>query len=343
MNIDGMLTPYKLERPVLTASGVPDAFDMKAVDCPLPFWHNGSFRMTFIGFDGIGYQTGMAKSNDLLHWEKMGAMLVRGCHKDWDKVGMACTTMLMENDLYGVRKLKKYHGKYWMMYHSYPGEGYESGSAEIGLAWTDDEELMRWEFADEPVFSWRDGDAFERGGLYKSWLIEHEGKFYMFYNAKNNAEGRWLEQTGMAVSDDMFHWKRCRDINPILPVGKGAWDSTFASDPVVMYDSREKRWVMFYYGLGNLSACDGVAVSDDLYHWEKYPLPILTIGGRGTIDSTYAHKPGVIFHNGMLYHFYCACRPYKDGDPANNDGEFRCISVARSRPWTEDEKNEMEC
>ena len=102
----------------------------------------------------------------------------------------------------------------------------------------------------------------------------------MFYNAKNNAEGRWLEQTGMAVSDDMFHWKRCRDINPILPVGKGAWDSTFASDPVVMYDSREKRWVMFYYGLGNLSACDGVAVSDDLYHWEKYPLPILTIVGE---------------------------------------------------------------
>ena len=234
---------------------------------------------------------------------------------------------------YSVRGLKKIDGKYWMMYHSYPGEGYESGPAEIGLAWTADESLMHWEFSDAPVFSWRGGASFERGGLYKCWLIEHEGRFYLFYNAKDIDSSGWIEQTGGAVSDDMFHWKRLPD-NPILPVTKGAWDSRFCSDPVVKWDSRTGLWVMFYYGLGNLSACDGLAFSRDLLHWEKYPIPILTVGGAGTIDSIYAHKPGVIAADGALYHFYCACRPHREGDPADNGGEFRCISVARSQPWT---------
>lgn len=337
-DISHLITPYKYGKAVLAGSGKKGAFDYKAVDCPLPFCHNGAFYMSFIGFDGIGYQSALAKSDDLIHWEKVGVMLPRGCHADWDKVGMACTTLLMENDLYGERKLKKYNGKYWMMYHSYPGEGYEAGSAEIGLAWTEDENLMKWEFAEEPVYSWRGGAPFERGGLYKSWLVEHEGKFYMFYNAKN-VDGEdmcWKEQTGVATSDDMFHWTRYEG-NPVLPVCEGAWDSVFASDPVVMFDSKMGKWVMFYYGLGNLSACDGLAISDDLFHWEKFPAPIQTIGGPGSIDSTYAHKPGIIYHNGMLYHFYCACRPYKKGDPADNSGEFRCISVARSKPWTAEE------
>ena len=331
-DISGLITPFKYGKPVLTGSGVAGAFDSMAVDCPLPFRHNGAFYMTFIGFDGTGYQTGLARSSDLIHWDKVGVMLPRGGHRPWDSVGMACTTLLMENDLYGERRLKKYNGKYWLMYHSYPGEGYEEGSAEIGLAWTDDESLMRWEFADEPVFSWRDGADWERGGLYKSWLIEHDGRFYMFYNAKDHESGGWIEQTGVAFSGDMMHWTRCAD-NPILPVRPGAWDSVFASDPVVMYDSRMDRWVMFYYGLGDLSACDGVATSQDLVTWEKFPAPILTIGGRGTLDSKYAHKPGIIWHDGHLYHFYCACRPHQAGDITDNGGEFRCITVARDAPW----------
>ena len=90
---------------------------------------------------------------------------------------------------------------------------------------------------------------------------------------------------------------------------------------------------MFYYGFGNLSACDGVAISKDLYHWEKFPCPILTIGAPGTLDSTYAHKPFVIYHNDSLYHFYCAVRPHREDDITRLGNEFRCITVARNKPW----------
>lgn len=332
MNINHLITPYKYGKPVLTGSGMEGTYNYKAVDCPLVFTHNGKFCMIHIGFDGTGYQTALAQSDDLINWQIKGVILPRGGNMDWDSVGMAGTGMLMERDLYGGNRLKKWKGKYWLLYHAYPGEGYEAGSAEMGLAWTEDEELMDWHFHGEPVFSWKQGADWEYGGLYKGDILEHDGRFYLFYNAKDKDENGWLEQTGMAVSEDLIHWERPVN-HPVLPVDGQAWDSVFASDPQVFYDSKENQWVMFYYGLGNLSACEGLAVSQDLYHWEKFPAPILTIGGRGTIDSKYAHKPSVIFHDGALYHYYCACRPHMEGDPADNDGEFRCITVARSKPW----------
>lgn len=334
MNIDHLITPFKLNRPVLAASGTPDAFDQCAVDCAYPFFHNGRAYMTYVGFDGKGYQTGLAVSEDLIHWTPQGVMLPRGCNREWDRMGMACSWILRDDDLYGSHTLKKVDGKYWMFYHAYPGEGYEAGGAEIGLACTDDESLMHWDFVGEPVFSYRDGAPWERGGLYKCCVVAHEGRYYMFYNAKNrDGDGGWLEQIGLATSTDMLHWVREKS-NPVVPVTEGAWDQMFASDPWVCYDSREKQWVMFYYGYDGRQAMDGVAVSQDLIHWEKFPGPILTCGAGQDVDAQFAHKPAMLYRDGALYHFYCACRPGRDGDAALNlSGEFRCLSVARSTAW----------
>lgn len=334
MNVNHLISNYKYGKPVLTGSGLDGEFDAKAVDCPNVFSHNGKFYMTYLGFDSIGYQTGLAVSDNLIDWEKKGVILKRDSHMQWDKVGMAGVTVLTDKDLYGGNKLKKYKEKYWMIYHAYPKEGYEGGSAEMGLAWTEDEELLDWHFYGEPVFSWKDGADWEKGGLYKPDLVEHNGKFYMFYNAKGKETGYWLEQIGMAVSEDLVNWERVFD-KPVLPVDRFSWDSVYASDPQVFYDSREEQWVMYYYGYGNLNACNGIAVSKDLFTWKKFPCPILTPGRDGTIDSRHAHKPYVIFHNNVLYHFYCAVRPYQNGDLTNFNGFFRSITVAASKPWKE--------
>ncbi|MBR2951064.1 MAG: hypothetical protein IKC46_14610 [Lachnospiraceae bacterium] len=334
MNVNHLIPKYKYGKAVLAGSGIEGTYNSKAVDCPNVFCHNGRFYMTFIGYDGEGYQTALAVSDDLINWEELGVILKRGANMEWDSVGMAATTLLMDKDLYGGNKLKKWQGKYWLMYHAYPGAGYETGSAEVGLAWTEDENLMDWHFYGEPVFTYKDGAAWESGGMYTTDLVEHDGKFFIFYTAKDNEDGFWTEQSSVAYSQDLIHWTRPFDY-PVLPVDRQAWDSQFASQPQVFYDSKEDQWVMFYYGLGNLSACNGLAVSKDLYHWEKFSAPILTTGAAGTIDSIYAHKPYVIWHDGALYHFYCACRPWQEGDLANNNGEFRCISVARTKPWDE--------
>lgn len=325
MKINHLVSNYKYGKYVLTSSEIEGMFDCGAVDCPNVFSHNGRFYMTYLGFDNNGYQTGLAVSDNLVDWEKLGVILKRGSNCDWDNFGMAATSLLMDKDLYGGNKLKKYQGKYWLVYHAYPKSGYEAGSAEIGLAWTEDENLLNWNFYGDPVFSYKDGADWEKGGLYKADLVEHDGKFYMFYNAKNKENGDWIEQISVAVSNDLFNWKRIFE-KPIVQVDPYSWDSRFVADPQVFYDSKEKQWVMFYYGLGNLAACNGVAISKDLLNWEKFPCPILTPGKDGEIDSLYAHKPYVIYHKDALYHFYCACHD-------TTEKRFRGIAVARNKPW----------
>lgn len=330
-NITPYITPYKLNKPVLTGSGKPGTFDALAVDCPFVFYHQDMFYMLYAGFDGIGYQTGLAVSNDLLNWQSKAVVLKREEHVGWDKVGAAGTWILKDtNGIYDVPKLKKYDGKYWMVYHSYPEQGYEEGAAQIGLAWTEDENLLDWHRLKEPVYSWKGGADWEKGGLYKACLIEHDSMFYMYYNAKNNEYGSWVEQTGVVTSKDLLQWKRYEG-NPVLKISQSGWDSKFCSDPYVL--RHENKWLMFFFGFDGKHAQDGIAVSEDFLDWDKYPDPILSYGTEGELDEIHTHKPSIVYHNGVLYHFYCTCRRYSDGDSVKNMGvEFRCISVAASKP-----------
>lgn len=335
--IEKYTTPFKLGKPVLTGSGKSGAFDSHAVDCPFVFYHQNQFYMLHVGFDGIGYQTGLAVSDDLIHWSHKGVVLKREENVGWDKVGAAGTWILKATDnIYELPTLKKVDGRYWMAYHSYPEEGYEAGSAEIGLAWCEDDSLLNWHRLPKPVYSWRCGADWEKGGLYKACIIEQDGYYYMFYNAKNLPKGQWIEQTGIAVSKDLTNWKRY-DNNPVIKVSESGWDTRFCSDPYIVRD--EDKWVMFFFGFNGRHAQDGIAISDNIYEWYKNSEPILHHGEEGDIDQFHAHKPCIIFYNGILYHFYVACRKYRKGDPAKNLwDEFRCITVATSKPLSKIEK-----
>ena len=55
------------------------------------------------------------------------------------------------------------------------------------------DDLRHWE-VEEPVLRPDPAFAWESGGLYKSWLLEHDGAFYLFYNAKNRPDWPWVEQ-----------------------------------------------------------------------------------------------------------------------------------------------------
>ncbi|MDI9418625.1 MAG: family 43 glycosylhydrolase [Firmicutes bacterium] len=324
-------TPYKLGRPVLTGSGRAGDFDALAVDCPFVFYHNSRFYMLYVGFDGFGYQTGLAVSGDLVNWERKGPILRREEHVGWDRVGAAGTWILKNtNSIWELPALQKVGGRYWMVYHSYPEAGYEAGPAQIGLAWSEDPELMQWHRLPEPVFSWKDGADWENGGLYKACLLWENDRYYLFYNAKNAKPRGWVEQIGVAVSTDLNNWQRYEG-NPIVRVSEGRWDSQFCADPYVVKD--KGRWLMFYYGFNRKHAQDGLAFSRNLYDWTKLPEPILANGKEGEIDHSFAHKPSILYHNGTLYHFYCACRKYREGDPAKSLwDEFRTITFAASRP-----------
>ena len=325
-------TPYKLGRPIQAPSGTPGAFDEWAVDAPFLFWHNGQFHLMYVGYDGRSYQTALAVSDDLIHWTHKGMILRRNDLGRWDSRGAAGSCMLRGScDLDALPMLRRRDGRYWMIYHSYPDDGYERGPAHMGLAWCEDEDLLLWHRLPEPVFSWRGGQSWDRGGLYKGWLLEHEDCFYLFYNAKDRDEEGWIEQTGLATSHDLIHWQRS-PLNPVMPVRPGHWDGAFVSDPIVLRDAG--RWVMFYFGYDYANAQEGLAFSDDLTHWQREDQPILRHGAPGELDATHAHKPAVVRHGGRLYHIFCAVRPRLPGDKLPEaQREYRCLTIACSQPF----------
>ncbi len=104
------VTPYKYGKPVLAPSGTSGAFDRYGVDNMRICRHNGKFYCFYIGFDGKGYRTAMATSENLLHWEKKGIILDAGSENPWDTNGRAISSLLRDVDLYGNRELLKYDG-----------------------------------------------------------------------------------------------------------------------------------------------------------------------------------------------------------------------------------------
>lgn len=315
-------TPHKIGSLVLAASGVEGEFDRISVDCPFVFHRRGLFYMTYVAFDGVGYQTGLASSADLVHWRKLGCILRRDPASPVTKYNVALNWILRKNDLHSVGDLTPVDGRYLGVYHAYPNSGYEQGAAVIGLCRSKD--LTRWEL-EGPCLRAEDGADWERGGLYKPCLVKDGAAYYLFYNAKNQAEARWHEQTGVAISTDLKNWKRYEG-NPILRNGPpGSPDSRFASDPCVLKNGRS--WALYYFGLDDRGvARDLVATSEDLLHTAKCSEIVIDVGGPGSVDSSYAHKPSLVAYKGDLYHFYCAVSRV-------NGREVRGISVARSRPW----------
>jgi predicted GH43/DUF377 family glycosyl hydrolase len=336
-------TPYKLDRPVLSGSGMAGNFDSHAVDCPFVFTHQGVFYMMYVGFDGTGYQTALATSSNLLDWEHQAVILPRlESNARWDHVGAAGSWMPLEsNALYELPRLKKIDNRYWMIYHAYPDEGYEAGGAVMGLAWTEDENLLEWQRLDEPIFTYQNGMDWEKAGLYKCCVIEHQEKYWMFYNAKRDNQWPWIEETGLAFSNDLIHWERYEE-NPVLEVKEGSFFSQFFSDPCIKHDGFQ--WVNFAFGFDGNHAQGALAVSDDLTVWRCGQQPLISHGQQGELDEIHAHKSSVIYWNGVLYHFYCACRNYKPGDLTKlkvfeGQYEFRSIAVSTSKPIANEEQN----
>ena len=320
-------TPYKFGKLVLSASTDSNAFDCKSVDDPFVFLHEGAFHMLYIGFDGAGYQTGLARSADLVNWERIACVARRDPNSKYTRYNIALACIVREHELTSRGRLKRIRGRYLGAWNAYPNAGYEAGAAVIGLAWSDD--LLHWELTD-PILFPADGAPWEHGGLYRPNLIEQDGVFYLFYNAKTDTlpkseGGGWHEQSGVATSRDLKSWTRY-DGNPILRNGgPDSWDARFASNPFVVH--HKDLWGMYYFGFDmHGKARELLTIGPDPYHFSKVNEIMIDVGAPGTVDETFAHKPCVIFRDGALYHFYCAVS-------GKWPQEIRGVSVARSKPW----------
>lgn len=131
---NGLKTPYKLERLVVGPSNKRSVFDEKAADVTFDFRHQNRFYLTYVGYDGIGYQTGLVSSRDLRNWRKEGVILPRDRKSKIVRYNAALTWILRENDVFGPGKLKKLNGRYLGTYFATPYSGYESAPESLASA-----------------------------------------------------------------------------------------------------------------------------------------------------------------------------------------------------------------
>jgi predicted GH43/DUF377 family glycosyl hydrolase len=325
-DLKSFATPYKYGCLILQRSANPGDFDSGGVDSAFVFSVNGLLYMTYVGFDGVGYQTGLAESTDLVHWRKRGVIVSRDPDSPYTRYNVGITSLLRDNRLGSEGAALQISGEYVASWNAYPKPGYEGGAGIIGLAWSSD--LTHWRLG-APILWPEGGELWERGGLYKSYLVAEGGIFYLFYNAKDRTDMPWHEQTGVAVSPDLKHWTRSPH-NPIIRNGKsGSFDERFASDPAAFRIGT--RWAVYYFGLSeDFHARELLAIGLDPAHLVKAPQPMIDIGAPGSIDDRFAHKPALITWHGDLYHFYTAA----SGAGFGAARDVRGITVARSRSWS---------
>ena len=315
------------------------------IDCPTVFREGSTWYMTYVcyngkdGLDGRGYETWLAKSNDLLHWETLGRILAYPANDGniWDQNQRGGFPALIDYSWDGTYKMFPYKGRHYMTYIGGAGTGYEAVNAplSIGMASTaqDITTAHQWNTQSVPVMSYNDKDAqwWEQLTQYKStiyWMrdkqqrIKGEEKypFVMFYNAggKDDSHPKG-ERIGIALSKDLKKWKRYMG-NPVFAHDS---DGTITGDAQIM--RMGDLWVMFYFSAYNptrqYNAYNTFAVSRDLIHWQDWEGEDLIVPSK-PYDELFAHKSYVVKHDGVVYHFYCA---------VNNDQQ-RGIAVATSVP-----------
>jgi predicted GH43/DUF377 family glycosyl hydrolase len=321
-------TPYKYGLVV-----VPDATHKK-VDCPSVYRQGKYWYMTYVVFDGRGYETWLSRSKNLLDWKPLGRIMSFTDSTRWDGHQQAGYIALQDYTWGGSYKWQQYNKQYWLSYFGGKDRGYEAGPLSIGIAHSSKKITKANEFQrlENPVLTHSDPDTrwWENKKLFKSSVIWDKNKttgypFVMYYNANgdssnNTPKWRWFERIGMAGSHDMIKWERI-GAGPVVHHKIG-----ITGDGVIQ--KINNLWVMFYFGAfwenRKNDTFNRFACSYDLVNWTDWNGSDL-IKPSEEYDAKYAHKSFVIKHKGVVYHFYNAV------DKKDNRGIAVATSVDKGK------------
>lgn len=110
-------------------------------------------------------------------------------------------------------------------------------------------------------------------------VIKHQGLYHVFYIAHDPRLPDSLTETffGHATSPDLFLWT---SRPPVLNIRPGKWDRTHVWAPTVI--ERDGLFYLFYTGVADgptgpsLYQRIGLAISTDLFNWNRVEDPVLT-------------------------------------------------------------------
>lgn len=217
-----------------------------------------------------GYETHLAKSEDMIHWEYIGTIFRRNDQNRWDSKQCAGYAAYVDCDFGGSEQILQVNDRYYISYLAGNSDGYEPDPLHMGLAGssnpTDPDGFLRFP---EPILTPEDEDCrpFEEKTLYKSCLFIDTDKitghrYVNVYNAKAN-DGK--ERIYLAVSDDGERFERYGDRAIVDTVSEEA-EELICGDPQIV--KMDDVYVMFFFRYRkNEAAYNTFACSRDLMNW----------------------------------------------------------------------------
>lgn len=192
---------------------------------------NGTYFLTYTGYNTKDAQLCLATSKDLLHWDRKGVIMPAKqgrWNAGWTKSGAILT--------------KKIKGKYWMYYMA----DVRDKPDQTGVAFSDD--LIHWtEALDKPVLQ-------RRAGFFDSRVVEpgpppvmtKDGILLIY----NGADDKLVYKTGWALFDKNDPTKVIARSDQPFFEPETEWEKVGQVPNVVFVEGlvRDgKRW-LFYYG-----------------------------------------------------------------------------------------------
>lgn len=262
-----------------TAYGRPFAKD------PAVAWFDGRYLMYYSMNRGKdGFAIGIAESEDLVNWTKIGEVLPV---EDYERRGIAAPAALVRD------------GKLHLFYQTY-GYGRDDAichaGSEDGLHFT----RNRTNPIFRPTGDWNAGRAIDAD------VIEHEGRM-LLYCATRCPDMR-IQKLVVAAAPADSDWARDKWVQlcdrsilePQLP-----WERRCIEAPAVV--KRNGRPYMFYAGgYNNEPQQIGCAVSEDGISWTRLSQhPLLPNGDEGEWNSSESGHPSVFMdRDGQVYLFF---------------------------------------
>ena len=231
-----------------------------------------------------GWSVGIARSKDLIHWEKAGSVKPA---QDCDKKGLAAPAAWV------------HEGKVHLFYQTY-GNGAKDA---ICHAWSEDG-LNFTRNPENPVFA--PTGAWTVGRAIDAEVFPVGDKLFLWF-ATRDPEMK-IQMQGVAAAPlgsdyGRKQWKQLVDgpvLKPELP-----WETQCIEAASVMQRDG-KLWMFYAGGYNNEPQQIGVASSSDGIHWKRvYDKPLVPNGGPGSWNSSESGHPGV-FNNsdGTTHLFY---------------------------------------
>ncbi|MEI7829084.1 MAG: family 43 glycosylhydrolase [Prolixibacteraceae bacterium] len=225
--------------------------------------------------NSFGWGIGIAESNDLIHWKRIGEVN-RDPRAIYESKGMCAPCLLVQGN------------KIHLFYQTY-GNGKMDA---ICHAWSTDG-LFFTRNQTNPIF--RPDGSWNCGRAIDAEVIRFKGKYFLYYATRDAAYKIQMQGVAMAPGSTHFDRKDWTNLSKEGPMLKPElpWEQDCIEGASII--NKKGQLYLFYAGAYNNAPQQiGVAKSNDGIHWERlFKEPFLPNGKAGDWNSSESGHPHI--------------------------------------------------